>query len=380
MPWKEASIMDQRAEFCQLASRPGSNVRELCRRFGISPTTGYTWMRRYQTQGRRGLADHSRRPRSSPWQTAGATETAVCTVHRQYPAWGGKKLAAHLRKLDQIHPVPSPSTITRILHRHGLIAPASKAQHRPCTRFCAPYPNDLWQMDFKGHFPLAPTGRCHPLTVIDDHSRFNLGLRALATEQRSVVQAELTLLFRRYGLPNRILCDNSPPWGTAYLQRWTTLGVWLLRLDIPVSHGRPWHPQTQGKDERFHRTLTTELLSTRSFASLDEVQQAFDDWRVIYNQIRPHEALALTPPMEHYHPSVRSYPEQLPAIEYAAGEVVRRVTTRGAIKLDGARYAIGEAFTGLPLAIRPTADEGICDVYFRHYVIAQIDRRQPTES
>jgi transposase InsO family protein len=275
--------------------------------------------------------------------------------------------------------VPSAGSITRILHRHGLISAQASAQHRPLTRFTAPVPNDLWQMDFKGHFALVGAGRCHPLTVLDDHSRFNLGLRALPHEQAATVQAELITLFQRYGLPNRILCDNSPPWGTAYRGRWTKLGVWLLLLDVGVIHGRPWHPQTQGKDERFHRTLNTELLRTRSFASLTEVQTAFDQWRIVYNQIRPHEALGLDPPIDHYQPSLRSYPERLPAVEYASGEVVRTVNSRGTIAIKGAHYYVGEGFTGYPVAIRPTADAALWDVYFRHYVIAQIDRRESAE-
>jgi hypothetical protein len=235
-------------------------------------------------------------------------------------------------------------------------------------------------MDFKGHFALAGQGRCHPLTVLDDASRFNLGLRALPNEQTATTQAELIRLFERYGLPNRILCDNGAPWGNGRGGIITALGVWLMRLDVLLIHGRPAHPQTQGKDERFHRTLGEELLSTRSFASLAEVQRAFDAWRDIYNQQRPHEALGLATPITHYQPSIRPYPASLPAIEYAPGLLVRKVKSRGEICLFGRSYIIGEALYRYPVALRPTDDAAVYDVLFRHYVVGRIDCRQPDQA
>lgn len=375
MPWKEQSIMDTREEFCLLALAEGSNVRELCRRFGISPTTGYTWMRRYQTEGRRGLADRSRQPQSSPWQSDAATEAAVCALRQEHPRWGGRKLQAVLRRRGQ-SPLPSPSTITAILRRHGL--PAVCSQHRPVTRFCAPYPNDLWQMDYKGHFALATSGRCHPFTVLDDASRFNLAVRALRNEQHATVQTELTTLFCRYGLPNRILCDNGAPWGNPRGGQYTALGLWLLHLDVQVIHGRPFHPQTQGKEERFHRTLETELLATRTFGSLEQAQRAFDAWRRTYNHERPHEAVGLRPPVTGYQPSRRAYPAHLPAITYPPGTLVCTVNSKGELRLDGRGYFVGDALYGYPLGLRPTQDPAIVDVLFRHYPVARIDRRAPT--
>jgi transposase InsO family protein len=379
MPWTEVSIMDAREEFCQLADQEDRNIRGLCRRFAISPTTGYMWMGRYQTEGRRGLADRSRRPHSSPLRSDSAIEEAVCALRRQHPAWGGRKLRARLLALGTSPPVPSASSITRILQRHGLIDPAQTAQHQPVTRFEAPFPNDLWQMDYKGHVPLARSGRCHPLTVLDDHSRFALGVRALGNEQASTVKAELIRLFARYGLPNRILCDNSAPWGASCVGRYTALGIWLLHLDVPVIHGRPHHPQTQGKDERFHRTLAEELLATRTFDTLEHAQAACDQWRYLYNHLRPHEALDLAPPITRYQPSPRSYPAQLPTIEYPAGTLVRTVKSRGEISLGGRVYFIGEALYHYPVALHETTDPAVYDVFFRHYHVSRIDCREPTE-
>jgi transposase InsO family protein len=374
MPWKERSIMDEREEFVRLALADGANRRELCRRYGISPTTGYLWLRRYQEQGRVGLADHSRRPQHSPGQTPAVMEARVVAVRQAHPAWGGRKIRAVL--CAEGLPAPSASTITSILARHHLIAPEATLLRLQPRRFEAAGPNDLWQMDFKGHLPLVGGGRCHPFTVLDDHSRFNLGLWALGSEGTQPVKARLIQLFQRYGLPNRILCDNGTPWGSS-VSRFTAFGVWLLHLDVPLIHGRPYHPQTQGKEERFHRSLTDELLRTQLFATLDAAQTAFDAWRQVYNHVRPHEAIGLVPPSTRYQSSPRSYPRHLPAIEYPQAAVVRRVTTRGVIKLEGRSFYVGEAFAGYPLAIHPTDDAAMHTVYFRHYAVLRINLRDP---
>jgi len=376
MPWRKCSAMESAKEFVQLAVQEGANKRELCRRAGVTPTTGYRWLRRFQQEGMAGLQERSRRPHSSPFKTPSSVEEAAVRLRQEHPAWGSRKLQALLLKRLKPEEVPSPTTITRILQRHQLLNP-QEARHHAFIRFEAPFPNALWQMDYKGHFALASSARCHPLTVLDDHTRFDIGLRALPDERTSTVKAELVRLFQRYGLPNRILCDNSAPWGHSGTESLTSLAVWLLHLDVIAIHGRPWHPQTQGKDERFHRTLKRELLSTRTFATLDEAQSAFDGWRDTYNQVRPHEALGFVPPITRYQSSPRSYPERLPEIDYQETDLVRMVGTRGTISLNGHRYYVGEGFYGYPVALRPNNDEVVWNVFFRHYCVSRIDLRVP---
>src|SRR5438552_8091785 len=176
------SIVDQRAEFVALAQSGRTPIRTLCRRFEVAPATAYKWLHRAQRDGPAGLANQSRRPQRSPRQTAPAVEAAVLELRSEHSAWGGRKLAAVLRRQGRVL-VPSPSTITAILRRNGQLQPPEPTPHA-WTRFEHATPNELWQMDFKGHMPLGQGGgRLHPLTVIDDHSRYCVVLRACGDER-----------------------------------------------------------------------------------------------------------------------------------------------------------------------------------------------------
>ena len=376
MPWKESSTMSQRQEFVMLASADNANIRQLCRRFGISPTIGYKWLGRYQTDGLAGLKDQSRRPKNSPRRSSDKVEQAVVKLRQKHPTWGGRKLCARLKALKEPE-VPSASTITAILHRHQLITPEATEQHKPYQRFEHPHPNDLWQMDFKGNFALEK-GRCFPLTVLDDHSRFVTGLIACRDQTTGTVETSLSQIFRRYGLPYRMNMDNGVPWCAFVRNRryWTRLGVWLVRLGIRVSFSRPHHPQTNGKDERFHRTLKLELLRDHAWRTFSQCQLEFDGWRQVYNCERPHEALGLATPVSRYQPSIRAFPERLPPIEYPLGEIVRKVDPIGMIKFENRKRYVGEAFRGLHVMLRQTTTEGIFEVFFLHQKIASLDLRQ----
>jgi transposase InsO family protein len=374
MPWNEVSTVSLRWEFVTLAIAEGANVRELCRRYGVSPQAAYKWIGRFRVGGAEALHDRSRRPSICPAQSPATIEDAILRLRDQHPAWGGRKLRARLLA-EGVRGVPAASTITAILRRHGRLDPAAATAHRPVVRFEREAPNQLWQMDFKGHFA-AGAGRCHPLTVLDDHSRFNLGLFACADEQDATTRGHLTTLFRRYGLPERILCDNGPPWGTAGSgQRYSGLGVWLLRLGVGVGHGRAYHPQTQGKDERFHRTLKAELLQGRTFADLHECQRRFDPWREVYNHQRPHEALGLAVPASRYRPSDRPFPEVLTEWEYGPGDAVRKVSCDGTIRFRSRSLDLGKAFRGEHVALRPTSEDGLFGIYFGVHRVAQADLR-----
>ncbi|MBL7994468.1 IS481 family transposase [bacterium] len=371
MPWKEVNLMSLRSEFIYLASQEDVCMNAICRRYNISTKTGYKWLHRYQKKGTDALRDLSRRPRHSPNQTSSKIEDAIVRLREIHPAWGARKLRRRLEATQGGH-WPSVSTITSILHRHGCIDPLESTKHKAWQRFEATTSNDLWQMDFKGHFPIG-SKRCHPLTILDDHSRFNLGLYACVDQTRNTVEQYLTAVFRRYGLPVCIITDNGSPWGTLDCESYTGLNVWLMRLGVIVSHSRPRHPQTMGKDERFHRTLKAEAITGRYFNTFFDCQQHFERWRMVYNLERPHEALGGEVPASRYQISQRIFPESLPAIEYNVSDPIRKVQINGEIYFHNRVFKIGKAFRGLPVALKPTQRDGVFDVFFMHSKISEID-------
>jgi transposase InsO family protein len=373
MPWRDVSVMDERLEFVRLAGLEGANRRDLCRRFGISPKTGYKWLARHEAG--EPPEDRSRRPLSSPRRSAAEVEARVLNVRDAHPAWGARKIARCLERDG--HAAPAPSSVHAILQRHYRILPPPGGEHAK-LRFEREGPNQLWQMDFKGWVRLGGGGRCHPLTAIDDHSRFAVCLAACPDEQGKTVQDRLLTVFRRHGLPDAIFVDNGNPWGDSRGGQWTVFSVWLLKLGVDVLHARPYHPQSRGKNERFHRTLKAEVMALRAFRSLRETQRAFDAWRDVYNHERPHEALGQDTPASHYAPSARVVPEKLAPVEYDEGEIVRTVSsTRASIRFKGRLWPVSRAFHGERLAIRPRGRDGRFGIFFASRQIASIDLTKP---
>lgn len=374
MPWQEVSMSEARREFVRLAQQEGANRRELCRRFGIHPDTGYKWLSRWQA-GERDLEDRSRRPHASPWRSPPELEACVVAVRAAHPAWGARKIA-HVLRRDGLA-APAVSTVHAILCRHGLIVPA---QGGPLAsrRFEMAAANLLWQMDFKGWIRLGDGRPCHPLTLIDDHSRFCPGLEACLDQQEATVRACLTRIFARHGLPEALFVDNGQPWGDSRGAPWTKLRVWLTRLGIGLIHARPYHPQSRGKNERFHRSLKAELLDLRRFRDAAELQRALDGWRDLYNHERPHQGLAMQTPAERYRPSPRAMPDILPEPLYDEGEITRRVPlSKDYITFKGRLWKVPSAFRGETLAIRPLDRDGTHGIFFAANHIATIDLTKP---
>jgi transposase InsO family protein len=374
MPWKACDLMSLRLELMALAVQPDADRSALARRYGISRKTLYKWLDRFGGQDPSVLADRSRRPRHSPSQTPPDLEAHVLEIRTQHPAWGPRKIHAVMcRSLSR---TPSVSSIGRILRRNDCIHPQASEAAERYRRFEHPHPNDLWQMDFKGDFALAAGGRCHPLTILDDHSRYNLLLAACPNQQRTTVMHWLTDVFGRYGLPRRMLMDNGSPWGVTHSPEcYTELEVQLLSLDVTVSHGRPYHPQTQGKEERFHRTLNVELLQQRQLIDLPDAQRAFDPWRRMYNHERPHEALGLATPASRYTASHRSLPRRIEPPAYHDHDQVRGLNPVGQMQFRGKTYKLSEAFGGRRVAVRPTQADGVWSVHFSRFRIAVLDER-----
>lgn len=370
--------MKLRQEFVELALHQSVPFADLCRRFGVSRQTGYKWLNRYKKDGIAGLADQSRRPLHSPSITPPALEQHVLGVRARNPAWGARKIARFLRDQTPVPP-PATSTITGILHRHDRITPRASADATSWQRFEREQPNELWQMDFKGHFATVGEGRCHPLTVLDDHSRFNVVLQACAFETTATVQAHLERAFATYGLPRQINTDNGAPWGASrQLGQLTELAIWLIRLGIRVSYSRPYHPQTNGKNERFHRSLKAEVLAGRTFMTHREAQTEFERWRELYNNRRPHEGIGMSTPVKQYRPSTRVWPSTIPEPQYGPDDEIVKVDWHGHFTFRGRELKVSRSLEKLSLAARPNAEkDGVFDFYFYQHRVMELDLNQP---
>jgi transposase InsO family protein len=370
MPWLETTVRDQRIQFV-LAVRRGATVTEVCRAFGISRTTGHKWLRREAAAGSVAvLSDRSRRPHSSPRRTPPALVKRLGELRAHF-GWGGAKLAPLLAAEGH---VLTPRTIDRWIHREGWTRPDS-APAPALQRFTHAAPNDLWQMDAKGAYPLADRGRCHTLSVLDDHSRFVVGLTPLLRLQTGAVRAALIRSFECYGVPAAMLMDHGAPWwstqGPAGLTR---LVVFLLKQGIRVVFSAVRHPQTQGKVERFHRTLAERLRWVGVPTTLTGFTKTLAWFREEYNEVRPHAALGLTPPAAHFTPSVRAYRPTPRAWVYPDGLSIRRVQRHGTIRLASEAYFVSEALAGEDVACLPLADRIL--VIYRHMYVRELHPRR----
>lgn len=364
--------MEQKRAFLAAFGEAGANRRQVCREWGISAKTGYALARRVEEEGASGLMERSRRPLSSPQRTSGEVEAVIVELRDAQPARGARKIANVMRRAGMTQ-IPSLSTITAILERHGRIDGAASEKRKRWVRFERERPNELWQMDFKGHFGLLDGSRCHALMLLDDHSRYCVGARACGNEQGETVQRELTGIFREYGLPEAMLMDNGSPWGSDEEHVYTPLVLWLIRLGIQVLHGRPRHPQTQGKLERLNRTVNEELLQQVDFWDLGHAQEGLDGWRPQYNEERSHEALGDDVPSSRYRASERAMPVKVGREEYEEGDETRKVQHGGWVSYRGREYRLPQALHGYRVALRPTEVEGQVAVYFCRQRVAVID-------
>lgn len=369
--------MEQKEEFIKLAQHGASSFSELCKRFDLSRKTGYKWLQRYKESGQEGLLEQSKRPHKSPFKTGDKLEQEVIELRRENPEWGAKKLYILLQQKYGKN-VPARSTINAILKRNGLITDRKSEAAQRWQRFEYEAPNELWQMDFKGYFNLLNNKQCHPLTIMDDHSRFNLGLFACENQTYTTVKQLLTDVFRIYGLPHTILADNGPPWGTSgslTVQGEASLSKlekWLFQQGIRVIHGRPYHPQTQGKEERFHRTLKAELLQYEQLKDYVHAQKRFDWWRGKYNCYRPHEAIGFLTPVSRYKVSNRTFMEEVKPPQYNATDVIRRVYGCGSVLVNGSKIKVGKAFIGEDVAIKQNDSATELNIYYYNQLIKTI--------
>lgn len=374
MSWREKDLMNLRKDFIKTVINGDVSFQEACRRFNISTKTGYKWWNRYNQQGADGLKNQSRCPHISPNKTSEHFEELIIHTRDKHKAWGARKIRAYLIN-NRFENVPAESTINKVLRKNGLIDETKKKNVHLC-RFEHDAPNILYQMDFKGHFKYRD-GRCHPLTMMDDHSRYGIILKACANEQSQTVKEALIETFRRSGMPVRINIDNGSPWGASYNDaRYTVFSLWLLDLGINVSFSRPHNPQTNGKIERFHRTLNEEVIKGQNFLTLCEIQQSFDKWLLEYNYDRPHEAIGNVAPASRYKISHIDYPEVISDYEYSGDYQTRVTDQRGRISVENRMIFVGTPFAKKKLGIRMSLLTGELLIYYRHKKLGSLDMSQ----
>jgi len=373
MPWKETDVLRERVRFVVEAMQGETSMTALCAAYGVSRKTGYKWLRRYaHSEGLGELEDRSRRPQRSPGQTPKAVEVRVVALRTQY-GWGSRKLQ---RLLGEEGTPISRGAIDRILRQRGLIVDTGRA--RPAVRrFARAASNELVQMDFKGQYRLAGGGWCYPLSLLDDHSRYLLALAALPDQGTGRVQSAVEACFERYGVPEAMLVDHGTPWWSSTNGHGLTrLSVFLIRQGIDLIYSGIAHPQTQGKVERFHRTLDEWLAHHGRPRTLDGFAVALEALRQEYNDVRPHEALGLETPAAHYVPSRRTYQPNPPPWDYPAGSDVRRLADNGCLYLEGRYHFVCHALANRRVCCE-TFGERILVIY-RHMLIRELDVKTGT--
>ena len=365
MPWKDKTVEEIRKEFVE-AAKTSKNFSSLCREFGITRATGYKWVERNAQSYP--LSDRSHAPLHVPSRTSAEVEQAILQIRHDNPEWGAKTILKVLEN-NGYTDLPCIRTANNILQRNGCISETESQKRQAFLRFQREHCNELWQIDFKGDFPLLDGTRCYAFDIIDDCSRYCLGI--YPKNNTLGVTQNMEQVFKEYGLPNAILSDNGGQFA-GLRGGYTRFERWLMDLDIQPLHGRPMHPQTQGKIERFHRTMKNELLKRKAFIDLADADKHLKEWRTKYNEVRPHEALNMQCPADVYIPSDRKYPERISTYEYSGLHRIVKVNYKGYLRFDSKEFYLSETMVGAEFELRE--GEGTsASLCYRNYKIAEID-------
>ena len=376
MPWGARTVEETREGFV-LAAKRSSNFSALCREYGITRRTGYKWVRRATEDWKEGadrFANRSTTPKHKANKTSADTEERILRVRAENPAWGGKTIRKVLED-SGCEALPCAKTCSNILKRNGCIDPEESAKHKPYQRFEREACNQLWQTDFKGDFQLLDGSRCFPLTILDDHSRFSVMIDAKPSTLG--VKESFRQAFLSFGMPEAVLSDNGSQFA-GFRGGYTSFERWLMDHEILPIHGRIMHPQTQGKIERFHRTMNQELLKNTRFADLNDADMQLQNWRRKYNEVRPHEALGMKPPAQVYIPSTRLYTDVVARYDYDGSCQVYKVNNWGYLRWASSRIYLSETMANAYLEIRPSQIRDSFEVCYRQFKIAEIDAATQT--
>jgi putative transposase len=376
MGWMETCAVDERMRLVLAMERQDEPMAALCRRFGVSRRIGYKWLERYRKEGVAGLADRSRAPRHHPQAVSAAIAERCLAVRRAHPTWGPVKVQAFLQRRAPATRWPAASTIGGLFDREGLTvkrrlrrrAPPAGAPFAACAGA-----NDVWAIDFKGWFLTGDGARCEPLTLSDAHSRYLLRCQVLPRSDAEHVWPILDAAFREFGLPQPLRSDNGPPFACTGGGGLSRLAVLLVKAGVAPERIAPGKPQQNGRLERLHLTLLQDTANPPA-RSLREQLDRLHAFRRLYNEERPHQALANATPAEHYAPSPRRFDGVLRQPEYPRDQQVRRVRSNGEIKWQGKLVYISSALAGEPIGLAP-GDNGHWRLSYGPVALGVIDHR-----
>ena len=364
MPWESKTVEELRKEFV-VASKTTSNFSSLCREFGITRKTGYKWIARAEETD--DLTDRSHARKNISNKTDLEIENLILSVRKDNPAWGGKTIRQVLVN-QGYEDLPCVKTCNNILKRNGCISEEESLKHKPFVRFERDKCNQMWQTDFKGDFALLDGTRCFPLNILDDHSRFSI--KIAAKPNTLGVTDSFREAFYEYGMPDSVLSDNGWTF-RGFRNGYTQFEKWLMNHDILPIHGRIMHPQTQGKIERFHRTMKTELLNQNKFKDIFDADRGLQEWRIKYNNIRPHEALNMKCPAEVYIPSDRIYIDNIKKYEYGGQHHVIKVNSWGYVRFNDWQVYLSETMINENIEFRPNPHGDSFLACYRNFKIAE---------
>lgn len=369
--------MQQRERFIADHRSAPYSMTELCAHYGISRRTGYKWIRRFEDEGRAGLADRSHAPHHSPHRISPRMAALILEAKRSHPAWGPVKLLDWLRpRHPNIRRWPAASTAGDLLARAGLVRKRRRRRtvvHPGVVPIRTVTPNDLWTADFKGQFRTRDGIYCYPLTIADQHTRFLLACHGLPSVKTVGARRVFERVFREYGLPRAIRTDNGVPFASNGLHGLSQLNVWWIRLGIQHQRIRPASPQENGAHERMHKTLKIEALRPAK-GNLAAQQRAFSAFRTEFNSERPHAALHGATPSSAYTPSPRPFPRRLPPLDYPLHFKVKRVTNAGTIRFKHKLLFIANALKQNYIGLEEVAD-GIWSIFLGAVLLGRIDER-----
>ncbi len=378
MPWKTKDEQEQRYELVRAIKAGGESIAALSRHWRVSRKTAYKWLGRYQQNGLRGLKDQPRKPERSARRTSPCWLARLRRMRQKHPSWGARKLRHRLGQEAKEVGVPSVATLSRWLKRWGLVKGRTRRLAGPVVLRPKVRPareaNDVWTVDFKGWYRTGDGKRVDPLTVRDLYSRYGIRVALVRDQSVRIAQQEFRRIFREYGLPRRIRCDNGVPFGGGGPTGLTRLSAWWVKLGIAVEFTTPGRPCENGAHEQFHRVYQAEVVKTPTKRRIEQ-QRRSNQWLHQYNELRAHEALGMEVPAARYRKSPRRMPKDLKPWEYPQGWVRRWVKGNGEISWRGWRRYVGEAFVrdyvGLKLMRR-----GVWRVYFGPILVGELHEKE----